>query len=206
MVYEINPCEACWKQTQQAGGGINNLNNCLVETAAAFSSYPSTNTIRGTNAAVNWNECITKKMATLGREPCNFQLNMAPVFQQAAHTFPSRLYELKNKDKALTQALKDCENTQYPETCKINCQVDYDSVIENGNSYSTNESAPLARGIPKCVDWVESYEAPPSPNPTFNDIEQEKPIIFWISFGISGLILSFVIVIFLSILVSKKIK
>ena len=49
MSYEINPCNACWKRHEN----INDLNNCLVETAAAFSSYPSTNDLRSTNAVAN---------------------------------------------------------------------------------------------------------------------------------------------------------
>jgi hypothetical protein len=200
MVYEINPCKACWKKNQQDGGGINDLNNCLVETAAAFSSYPSTNDIRSTNAAVNWNECITKKMATMGRAPCNFQLNMAPVFVQTPHTFPSRLYEFNDKDKALIHALKDCKDTKYPETCKINCQIDYDAVMDSPEN-SIVHSAPLARGIPNCVDWVETYEPPPPPPTdmeyTYNDIAKDRPVIFWVSFAIFGLILSYFIVIFL---------
>lgn len=208
MVYEIDPCESCWKHTQQNGGGINDLNNCLVETAAAFSSYPSTNNIRSTNAAVNWNKCIVKKMASMGRDPCNFQLNMAPVFQQGPHPFPSRLYELNDKDKALEQALKDCKNTPYPNTCAINCHVDYDSVVGTSEKPNPEGEAPLARGLRNCVDWIEPYEAPPAPaqnDPTYSDIAHDRPVIFWISFAIAGLIFAYVITLFLNILVNKKI-
>lgn len=209
MVYEINPCFACWKKYKRGDCNINDLNNCLVDTASAFSKIPSTNYLRSTNDAENWNKCIVKKMAEIGRAPCNFQLNMAPVFVQTPHPFPSRLEELKDKDKALKQSLEDCKNSRYVNECKINCQTDYDAVVEiDGEIPETdpNLPAPLARGTFQCTK--ETYEEPYSTstlsNFTFEDIADNKPATFWIFFIITSIILSFIIVVFLYILLSKN--
>lgn len=210
MKYEIDACHACSKKHNN----INSLNNCLVETEAAFSNTLSTNYLRSTNSAAKWNDCIVKKMTEMGRAPCNFQLNMAPVFAGDTHPFPDRLDELKDKDKALEKALEDCKKSRYPNECKNNCHIDYDAVVYV--SHVPDEgllSAPLARGTYQCVTepYEEPRKEPPlqtslplSPDFTLENIAKDKPVIFWIFFTISGIILSFVIVAFLYILISKK--
>ena len=204
MAYEVNPCKACNIHLGK-DGDINSLNNCLVETASAFSSFPSTNVLRGTNAANNWDDCIGTKMTEIGRAPCNYQLNMAPVFVQVPHPPPKRLDELKDKDKALAQALLDCKSHNLPNECKIHCQIDYDAVVMASPPNTLPQplrDAPLARGTQQCI--TETYETPITTDPTFADIAKDRTSIFWSSFLIVGLMLSFVIVMFISILITKK--
>jgi hypothetical protein len=158
-------------------------------------------------------------MAEMGRAPCNFQLNMAPVFSGVPHPFPARLDELKDKDKALEKALEDCNKSRYNKNaCIMACHTDYDAVVDVIHVPDDGLlPAPLARGTYQCVTepyeepYEESYEEPLlqtslplSPDFTLENIAKDKPVIFWIFFSISGIILSFVIVAFVYILLSKK--
>ncbi len=200
MAYEINPCTACWMKYQKGDCNINSLNNCLVSTAGAFSQFPSANSIRGTAAQDNWRQCINDKMTQIGRTPCDFQLNMAPVFVQVPHYFPSLMAELGDKDLALKKSLEACSKSTYPEECKINCQTDYDAVIMI--------PPPVKPPTPpvKLPHIKESYSESPGPtdSPTYNQIAKEKPIVFWIVFSISALLLAYALVIFILILMKPK--
>ena len=201
MAYEINPCTACWMKYQRGDCDINSLNNCLVSTAGAFSQFPSTNSIRGTAAQDNWTQCINDKMTQIGRTPCDFQLNMAPVFVQVPHYFPSLMAQLGDKDLALKKAIEACSKSTYPAECKINCQTDYDAVIMMKPSVK-----PSVKPSAKPPYTKESYSESPSPGdfPTYNQIAKGKPIVFWIAFSLMALLLAYSLVIFIIILMKPK--
>ena len=191
MTYEINPCEACWKKFQKGKCNINELNNCLVDTATAFSQFPSNNSIRGNSAGKNWHNCIKGKMETLPEQAggkrnfCNFELNMAPSFVQVPHFFPQRLMETQHKEKALAQALEDCKHTKLPNECKLAAETDYDSVMEIKN----NTSPP----------------PPQPPSPTYGDIAKQDPLVFWPFFLGWAIILALILAMFIKTLFSNKI-
>ena len=194
MTYEINPCEACWKKFQQGKCDINELNNCLVDTATAFSQFPSNNSIRGTILGKNWHDCIKEKMSTLpkqaGRERnfCNFQLNMAPSFVQIPHFFPQRFINTQDKDKALEQALDDCKHTKLPLECRIAAETDYDAVIEVKNN---DVSTPPVLQTPLS-------------STTLDYVTQKDPIVFWPFFIAWTVIFAIILAIFIKMFLSNK--
>ena len=63
MTYDINPCKSCWQKYKGRDCNINELNDCLVDTATAFSAFPSNNSVRGTSLGQNWQDCIEQRMA-----------------------------------------------------------------------------------------------------------------------------------------------
>ena len=197
MTYEINPCEACWKKFQKGNCNINELNNCLVDTATAFSQFPSNNSIRGNSAGKNWHDCIKGKMETLPEQAggkrnfCNFELNMAPSFVQVPHFFPQRLMETQDKEKALSQALEDCKHTKLPNECKLAAETDYDSVIEiKNNTVSSSPPQP---------------QPPSPPSPTYGDIAKQDPLVFWPFFLGWAIVLALILAMFIKTLFSNKI-
>ena len=129
MNYEINPCKACWEKYKNSDCNINTINNCVTETAAAFAGFPNNNIITNTPAEKNWQECIHKMMKAQGRDPCEFQLDMAPVFNQVPHYFPDILSTTQNPDKALQYCVEKCStNKMYKNTCVENCKTDYSAL------------------------------------------------------------------------------
>jgi hypothetical protein len=211
MQYEINPCKACWKKYEKGDCNINTLNNCLTETAAAFSTFPSVNTL-SSEARNNWEKCIVDKMAQVGRTPCDFQLNKAPVFVQVPHFFPGALIETNDKDKALAKSLKYCESNFYPAECKSNCYTDYDAVIEiipskkeelnHVDSYSVSDPSPSLNDIAK-----QNSASPSSPSPISwpwpKYISGLARGATWIFVGIVALFV-IILAILIKFLVSKK--
>ena len=160
MTYEINPCEACWKKFENGDCNINDLNNCIVDTATAFANFPSNNTMSGNLAGQNWRDCIKEKMKTLPKQAggqrdfCNFQLNVAPAWVQVPHFFPQFLMETGNKERALELALEECKTCNYPNECKITAQTDYDSIITKENGTENGTDTPTPRSFPPQSDTV----------------------------------------------------
>ena len=135
MSYNINPCKACLQKYKDGECNINDLNDCLVDTATAFSTFPSNNSIRGTLLGQNWQDCIAQKLAEMPyvagkpRSFCNFQVNTAPRWLNIPHYFPQLLEDTKDQKKALAQCLKKCEDDcRQTETCKMTCNVDHNAV------------------------------------------------------------------------------
>lgn len=138
MSFNINPCKACWEKYKRGDCDINNVNSCVADTAAAFSGIPSNNFIRGTNAGENWQNCMKKMMKAQGRTPCDFQLDMAPVFNQSPHYFPSLLAESRNPQKALSSCMQKCSELRHnPKACMQNCAVD-NAAVEHVNDTKEN--------------------------------------------------------------------
>uniref|UniRef100_A0A6C0LYD7 EGF-like domain-containing protein n=1 Tax=viral metagenome TaxID=1070528 RepID=A0A6C0LYD7_9ZZZZ len=125
MRYNIDPCKACWNKYKDEGVNINDLNNCYVETSAAFSATKSALQIP------EWCQCISKKMADLpyrAGKPLNFgnnQFSTAVSWNSIPHYFPS-LLETNLPD----QALKLCHELCNSNECRDNCITDRNSVIE----------------------------------------------------------------------------
>ena len=192
MTYEINPCEACWKKFQNGDCNINDLNDCIVDTATAFANFPSNNTMSGNLAGQNWRDCIKEKMKTLPKQAggqrdfCNFQLNVAPAFVQVPHFFPQFLLETSNKEKALQLALEECKTCKHPNECKINAHTDYNAII-------TKENIDLPT---KKVDAL-AKPPPPPPGPTFEDVAKKDPFVFWPFFIGWSIIFAIMLVIFI---------
>ena len=139
MQYLINPCIACHKKLK-SNCNINELNNCFTETIAAYNGTPNNFSIINSNKAKdNWKECMLNKMKTLPKVAVkernfnNFQLNTSPVFV-SNHYFPEELVDKKgDKNSALKSCLIKCGDSL---ECKINCQTDYDALID----YKTDEN------------------------------------------------------------------
>ena len=200
MTYDINPCEACWKKFQDGNCNINDLNNCIVDTATAFSHFPSNNIMSGNLAGQNWHDCIKEKMQILPKQAggqrdfCNFQLNVAPAFIQVPHFFPQFLLETGNKEKALQLALEECKDSKYLNECRITAQTDYNAII-------TKENIDLP---PKELKADTPPPPPPPPGPTFEDVAKQDPFVFWPFFIGWSIIFAIILVIFIKTLISKK--
>lgn len=140
--FSINPCKGCWDTYGKEYCNINTINSCVTETAAAFSGIPSNNFIRGTDADTNWKECMVKMMAAQGRDPCDFQLSMAPVWTQNPHYFPNLLYTTRNPDTAHKKCIEMCKDDKYHKgECIRNCHTDHASVVPTTKeSYGVNRN------------------------------------------------------------------
>lgn len=204
MSYKINPCKACWEKYKNSGCNINTINSCVTQTAAAFAGFPSNNVIANTPAETNWEECMHKMMKAEGRNPCEFQLGMAPVFNQVPHYFPELLAESGNPKKALQHCVEKCScNKMYKNTCIENCMTDHAALqpVSNKESYHYNKRPQLGPSMEdvdtEYFDNSKFYKNYPE--------AKEHPMAFWIGFVIFALLLSCVLVLFFKALNSKKI-
>lgn len=196
MSYEINPCKACWEKYKNSDCNINTINSCVTQTAAAFAGFPSNNVITNTLADTNWEECMHKMMIATGRNPCEFQLNMAPVFNQVPHYFPELLIGNGNPKKALQDCIVKCSsNKMYKNTCIENCMTDHSALqsITNREPYHSNNPPQLNQ---KYFDNSKFYKNYPE--------AKEHPIAFWIGFIIFTLFFSFILVLLVKVLNNKK--
>lgn len=147
MKYNINPCKACRKKYADGNCNINDINNCVVDTATAFSAFPSNNVMRGNAAGENWYECMEERMAALpyqAGEPRNFlnlQLNMAPAWNQVPHYFPSLLEKTQDPHKARDMCKLQCNGHRLSESCKETCQTDFDAVEIKENYHNEQDSS-----------------------------------------------------------------
>ena len=126
--YIIDPCTACKMKFGNEDVNINELNDCVTETAAAFTEFPTNLAVEKGDAMINWSECMKEAMAKVGRTPCDFQLNPAPVFAQYPHYFPKMLFDLGDRQKALEGCVKECRRNKDSVECITNCKTDYDAV------------------------------------------------------------------------------
>lgn len=126
--YIIDPCTACKMKFGNEDVNINELNDCVTETAAAFTQFPTNLAVEKGDAMINWSECMKEAMAKVGRTPCDFQLNPAPVFAQYPHYFPKMLLDLGDRQKALEGCVKECKRNNGSVECMMNCQTDHDAV------------------------------------------------------------------------------
>ena len=214
MSYNINPCKACLQKYKDGDCNINELNDCIVDTATAFSTFPSNNSLRGTPMGQNWQDCIAQKMAALpyvagkARSFCNFQLNVAPRWLQVPHHFPQLLEDTQDPDKALKICRKMCENDRLTETCKETCNRDYTAVV-NFSPKKDKKKVMLAdtcgmkglnsAGIPSfkpggCLQVpakmasVEEYDA------KLLDEEKSHPVNFRIYFVLAAILITLILV------------
>lgn len=128
--YSLNPCKACWEKYRRGGCNINTVNSCVSETAAAFAGIPSANFLVGTDADKNWQGCMEKMMSAEDRSKCDLHLNIAPVFHQAPHYFPSLLASTHDPETSKLQCIKQCDELRFnKKTCIENCITDSDAVM-----------------------------------------------------------------------------
>ena len=218
MNYTINPCKACTKKFQDSGCNINDLNDCYLETLAAYKNNHN-NFVILEDVDDNWEQCMSNKMAKLPyvagkpRSFCNFQLNRAPVFIEGNHYFPDELNNNNGEpEKALNACKIKCKNSKLPNTCIENCQVDYDALIPYKDNANIKNNPQLRKTINK-ENVKEKYNtsiqkniSTPSPTPgknnqdNINNILKEHPITFYISFAVVALIFAIFIFIFLYVI------
>jgi hypothetical protein len=182
MSFTINPCKACWEKHKRGECGINSVNSCVTSTAAAFAGIPSSNYLQEA-ASHNWSECMQKMMAAQGRSPCDFQLHMAPVWNQSPHYFPEILAQTENPEKAKQMCLQQCAELRHnSRACAENCVTDAAAV----ESYEGNT--------------VHTKAAPR----TYQDAAKAHPAVFWIAFAVTGILLAVVLTLFYRVLVGRR--
>jgi hypothetical protein len=142
MTYEItiNPCKACTKKHERECCGINSMNNCINETAAAFAGYPGIYAISSQGNCSN-DECIANIRNKMGPFPGwykNRKLAKAPVFIQEPHYLPGLL----SKGHTLEEAKNICLTMCNSEECIQNCITDSDAVESIKPSTNTCNLAP----------------------------------------------------------------
>jgi hypothetical protein len=198
MNYKINPCIACHKKYADTEININDLNNCFSETVSAFTQYPTNNIVyndQETNEL--WNTCMQGKMKQLGRAPCNFQLQPAPVFVQTPHYLPQLLQAnpAATKDQLL-KACKDKCSGMNKLDCQLSCQTDYDALIE------------LPKPKPQPKPQPRPHPRPsPKPTPTLpiqNVQTKDDPVKNQFNYMLLGWAIIFVIALFVIIRLTRQ--
>lgn len=191
MNYTINPCKACSKKLRHRGCNINDLNDCYLETLAAYKNNHN-NFVILDDTDSNWKECMANKMSNLPyvagkpRTFCNFQLNRAPVFIEGNHYFQDQL-NANNGDaeKALNICKLQCQKSKLSNTCTENCQVDYDALVPQKNT--TEE-----------VKEMYNAQTPaPKDDNSINGIIKEHPVTFYTTFTIVAVLFAILIFVFL---------
>ena len=220
MSYNINPCKACWQKYKNGDCNINELNDCVVDTATAFSTFPSNESLRGTPVGQNWQDCMSQKMAELpyqAGEPrtfCNFQLNVAPRWLEVPHYFPQLLEDTKDPKKALSLCHQKCQSHRLPNTCSTVCQTDHNAVEMISPKKKAAPSAPpclLREAYDKSVseDTKDKKKGKKKKKkdkgPTFQDEANKNPAAFWIVFSIVAVLLAIILVFFFVALFSRRI-
>ena len=227
MSYDINPCKACWQKYKNGDCNINELNDCIVDTSTAFSTFPSNNSLRGNLKGQNWQDCIAQKLAELPyvagkpRSFCNFQVNMAPRLLQIPHYYPGLLDQTKDPKKALEMCHNMCRGDRLVETCKETCDRDY-SAVENFSPKKTKNTcdprglnsatvpAFTPGGCLKSSTVQENFskgdsgDKPDPEGPTFREEAAAHPAGFWIPFIIVAILLALVLLGFGVALFSRK--
>ena len=133
MSFTINPCKACTIKYKDEGCDVNSMNNCLVDTASAFSGIPSNNFIKQP-ARENWQECMADIIHAKGKNLCDLRLDMAPVWNQTPHYFPGNLVETKDPEKAKELCIEMCKGDL---VCIENCNTDFNAVETVSNEAMT---------------------------------------------------------------------
>ena len=228
MSYNINPCKACMQKYKNENYNINELNDCVVDTATAFSAFPSNNSLRGDLLGQNWQDCIAQKLSQLPyvagkpRNFCNFQVNMAPRLLQVPHHYPALLEKTKNQKKALKMCHQMCEKERLTETCKATCDCDHNAVENFSKKVKFADECGTkglnSAGIPGCKSSLrnstphkkdskasELRSPKDEKSPTFDDEASAHPLAFWVPFIIVAILLSLVLLGFGVALFSRKI-
>ena len=125
--FRLDPCSACKKRYDITD--INNINSCVVETAAAFAGESSLNALIGTSAGKACEDCLTESKHALGKSNCVLRLTNSPVWTQTPHFFPYLFSQSGNKESAFQSCLEQCKDTTYPRECTAKCQTDADAVV-----------------------------------------------------------------------------
>ena len=221
--YIIDPCTACKMKFGDEDVNINKLNGCVTETAAAFTNFPTNLAVEKGDAMINWSECMKEAMAKVGRTPCDFQLNPAPVFAQYPHYFPKMLFDLGDRQKAFEGCIRECKRNNDSVECIMNCQTDHDAV--NLLERKTKENfmpALISKHLadnrkvskrepfkPKKISFNDNVKERyndsngiPKPGPmpinrvkltTFSDYYKSNPLLFSVSFLIVSIILAIIL-------------
>jgi len=129
--YKINPCKACKKNYDIKD--INNINQCCVDTLAAFEGANSINSFRSRPEAENCKCCVEESKKAMGRDTCEFRLPLYPTWIQAPHFFPALLVQEGDVEHAKKMCIDACTGTKYENECVKNCNIDSQAVdgIEN---------------------------------------------------------------------------
>ena len=211
MNYTINPCKACSKKFQNSDCNINDLNDCFLDTLAAYRNNHN-NFIVLDGVESNWKECMSNKMAKLPyvagkpRTFCNFQLNKAPVFIEGEHYFPNQLNNNNgDAEKALNMCKLDCKKSRLFNTCVENCQVDYDALVpQKPMPQPMSQPMPQVRKVNKPSVVKEMYNLPAPDNNNINDIVKEHPVTFYTTFAIVAILFAIIIFIFIYTISTKN--
>lgn len=127
--YKINPYYSCLKEYDKSD--INNLNQCINETTAAFLNVNSINQFPITDLKKNQKYLNEIKILNKKNE-CNFKVSETPIFVQIPNFFPFFYNKFNNhpscKEKAKNYCLINCNNTYYPLECKKKCIIQYNAV------------------------------------------------------------------------------
>jgi len=231
MSFTLNPCKAC-KERCKEDEGISELNSCVAETSAAFQNdFPNNDVLfNDGSAGAHWASCMKEAMDHMGRAPCNYQLNPAPVFVQAPHYFPSLLRGTGDIQQSYKQCLEYCEyNPHNKIACVNNCKTDM-RAVDMISSPSPSKPAPrhaprpaprpAPRAIPRPTPTKVSQMPPNRPmqkepyevnkkqmsknNKNIKKAIKNKPMAFWTGFTIMSLIGSFFICIIIFTLFTNK--
>ena len=183
MTYEINPCEACINKYKDRGCNVNDLSGCCYETLGAFMGTNDSLQIYNTPQANNAIECVHNKIVAMGRDPCDLRVPPKPIIPTAPHYFPEIFRQSGDKKAALNTCLFACRDCHNPNTCKENCITDANSVV-----------------------MKEKYNQQKEKETTYLKVAKSHPIIFWVFFIITAVLLSIVLTKFYNILTNKNVK
>lgn len=136
MKYSLNVCKACINECKGKDCNVNDINNCVYETASAFVGIPSTNALNTFDYAdlrKNCSDCVAKYVAKMGpftkMSACDKKIDPPPVFANV----PNYLPELLEKHTSLDEAKYECINKCNQHAINVNecikrCKVQADSV------------------------------------------------------------------------------
>lgn len=133
MTIKLNPCEACIKKYQSGNCDIRNVSDCCYSTLAAFSGETSMNAVRNGSASddkglENCKKCVSQFITKMGRTPCDLRVEPPPLWNRVPHFFPELISQNPDYEQAKNTCISQCNNTNFPNECKINCETDYNAV------------------------------------------------------------------------------
>lgn len=177
---KLNPCKAC---VQKYGiKDINALNSCCYSTVAAFAGQSSVNAIRDSPEARNCVACIGQSKRALGRDDCDLRLTAAAVWSEVPHYFPDLVQTEPDPKKALGKCVDMCKNSPYPNECRENCVIDYDSIEQ----------------YKKTKKHMQESHVPAPFTPPADKTQ------YLVSYVLASLVFLFILVVFLQVLFYKK--
>ena len=133
MTIKLNPCEACIKKYQSGNCDIRNVSDCCYSTLAAFSGETSLNAVRNGSVSddkglENCKKCVSQFITKMGRTPCDLRVEPPPLWNRVPHFFPELISQNPDYEQAKNTCISQCNNTNFPNECKINCETDYNAV------------------------------------------------------------------------------